>query len=93
MLSFAGVPSLTEVLTREPRQPAPGEPASPESSAPNLYGFASRAWISGLLDPKKIAGPEYFGKTSHKEGEMVGFVNDTLSGWSADDVTAQTARS
>ena len=26
-------------------------------SAPNLAGFASRPWIAGLLDPKKINGP------------------------------------
>jgi len=58
------------------------EPANGKSSsAPNLYGFASRAWLAGLLDPKRIAGPEYFGNTSHKEGSMVGFVHDTLSGW------------
>ncbi len=38
----------------------------------------SRDWIAGLLDPKKIAGPEYFGNTSHNEGDMVYFVTDTL---------------
>ena len=51
------------------------------STAPNLYGFASRAWLAGFLNPKHIAGPEYFGNTSHREGTMVGFANDTLAGW------------
>lgn len=40
-------------------------------SAPNLYRFASRQWIAGLLDPDKIRGPHYFGNTAHAEGEMV----------------------
>ncbi|HEY2839672.1 MAG TPA: cytochrome b N-terminal domain-containing protein, partial [Pirellulales bacterium] len=45
-----------------------------EPSAPNLYGFASREWIAGLLDPDKIATPQYFGLTEHKAGDMVSFV-------------------
>lgn len=48
-------------------------------SAPNLTHFASREWIAGLLDPDKITGPEYFGGTSHKEGEMQGFVKETVA--------------
>jgi quinol-cytochrome oxidoreductase complex cytochrome b subunit/mono/diheme cytochrome c family protein len=59
--------------------------ADKKSTAPNLYGFADRAWIAGLLS-KKISGPEYFGNTAHKEGEMAGFVNDTMSEWSKEDV-------
>lgn len=47
-----------------------------EPTAPNLFGFASREWLKGLLDPKQIAGPHYFGKTKHKEGAMAGFVKD-----------------
>ena len=57
-----------------------------EPSAPNLYGFASRKWIEGLLDPNRIAGPDYFGNTAHNEGEMVGFVTDTLPEWKSEDV-------
>jgi len=53
-----------------------GEPAS---SAPNLYRFASREWIAGVLDPKRIATHHYFGKTKHVGGEMVGFVNGDLN--------------
>jgi len=45
-----------------------------EVSASNLYGFASRVWLAGLLDPKRIITPAYFGATKHKEGEMVGFI-------------------
>lgn len=32
-----------------------GEVIFPPSGAPNLYGFASRAWIAGLLDKAKIS--------------------------------------
>jgi ubiquinol-cytochrome c reductase cytochrome b subunit len=49
-----------------------------KSSAPNLAGFASRAWIAGLLDPKKIGSPQYFGNTKFRSGKMAGFVKETL---------------
>jgi ubiquinol-cytochrome c reductase cytochrome b subunit len=57
-----------------------------KSSAANLYQFASRAWLRALLDPKQIAGPDYFGHTAHSEGSMVGFVKDTVSTWSSEEV-------
>ena len=47
-------------------------------SAPNLHGFASRDWIAGLLDPAKVSSDQYFGKTSHREGEMATFVESDL---------------
>ncbi len=49
-----------------------------KSSSPNLYAYASRSWIGGLLDPKRINGPEYFGNTKFRGGKMAGFVKDTL---------------
>ncbi len=52
---------------------------SGEPSAPNLYGFASRVWIAGLLDPTKIVSSSYFGETAHAEGDMVSFVTENLS--------------
>jgi ubiquinol-cytochrome c reductase cytochrome b subunit len=69
--------------------PANGEPepiGETKSSAPNLHAFASRAWLKGLLDPKHIAGPNYFGHTSHNEGSMAGFVNETLAMWPPEEV-------
>ena len=62
------------------------EPTREAATAPNLYGFATREWIAGLLDPKKIAGHEYFGGTSHREGEMVGYVTETVKDWPAEEV-------
>jgi ubiquinol-cytochrome c reductase cytochrome b subunit len=47
-------------------------------TAPNLAGFASRRWIAGLLDPKRISGPDYFGGTKLRNGEMPAFVKDTI---------------
>jgi ubiquinol-cytochrome c reductase cytochrome b subunit len=56
-----------------------------KSSAPNLYGLGTRAWIAGVLDPKQVAGPDYFGNTSHREGDMVSFVNETVAAWPAEE--------
>ncbi len=71
--------------------PPPGKDEQPspllaQATAPNLYGFAGRAWLAGFFNPQEIAGPGYFGGTAHAEGEMVGYVKDTMSGWEADDV-------
>lgn len=49
-----------------------------DPSASNLGGFATAAWIEGLLDPKRIDGPEYFGNTAFKDGTMVDFVKSSL---------------
>jgi ubiquinol-cytochrome c reductase cytochrome b subunit len=54
-------------------------------TAPNLYRYASREWIAGLLDPKRIVGPERFGNTAFKNAEMVGFVKDNFAEMEADD--------
>ncbi len=48
-------------------------------TAPNLAGYASRRWIAGLLDPKQISGPNYFGGTKLRGGDMPGFVKETFS--------------
>ena len=47
-------------------------------SAPNLYGFATRAWIAGLLNPEQVASDHYFGKTAFKDGEMVTWVQENI---------------
>jgi ubiquinol-cytochrome c reductase cytochrome b subunit len=60
--------------------------AAEKKSAPNLYGFASREWLAGLLDPQRIDGPEYFGLTKHRTGDMAGFVKDSLPDHNKDDV-------
>ncbi|WP_460182643.1 c-type cytochrome [Thermopirellula anaerolimosa] len=52
--------------------------AAVSPTAPDLGGFASRAWIAGLLDPKQIATPKYFGNSAFVEGSMAEFVRGNL---------------
>ena len=66
-------------------------PAFAKATAPNLYGFADRAWIAGLLNPERIASPSYFGGTAHAEGEMAGYVKETMPQWPAEEVTKVVA--
>jgi len=55
-----------------------GDIVPDDPSAPDLGGFASRAWIAGLLDPKQVDGPKYFGNSVFKKGDMVEFVKGNL---------------
>jgi ubiquinol-cytochrome c reductase cytochrome b subunit len=48
-------------------------------SASNLWKFGSREWVVGILDPKKIASLDYFGATTHKEGEMAVWVTENIA--------------
>ncbi|MDD3468695.1 MAG: cytochrome b N-terminal domain-containing protein [Thermoguttaceae bacterium] len=48
---------------------------TPKPSAPNLHGFASQEWLTGLNDPKQLVSPRYFGGTKYAEdGSMVQFM-------------------
>ena len=77
------------------------DPESPDaatilakSSAANLHGFGTAAWMKGLLDPEQVAGPAYFGNTAHKDGDMVGFVQGDLqdgAAWTPADIEAVIA--
>jgi len=60
-----------------------------EPSAPNLWNFGTPQWVAGLLDPNQIAGPNYFGNTTHKDGEMVTWVHDTLGPDATADLSAE----
>ena len=44
--------------------------AAEKPSAPNLYGFATRQWIAGMLQPGAYDGERYFGNTKFKGGDM-----------------------
>ncbi len=52
-------------------------------SAPELKGFASRAWLAGLLDPERVGTEEYFGGTDFARGRMVRFVTRGIAGFDA----------
>ena len=56
-----------------------------ESSAPNLYGYGTRKWVAGWLDPEQIKGPAYFGNTAFRGGDMVGFVEEAMSDLEEED--------
>jgi len=42
-------------------------------------GSPSRTWIAGLLNAKRVSGPDYFGNTKFRNGKMATFVKETLS--------------
>jgi len=56
-------------------------------SASDLKGFASREWLSGLLDPSRIDGPQHFGGTKFKDGKMSKFVKKDVAGFSPEQKT------
>ncbi len=67
--------------------PAADDQGQPlRNGAPSLGGFASRAWIAGLLDPQTVAGPHYFGNTAHWDGDMASFVNGDLKAWKKNEI-------
>jgi ubiquinol-cytochrome c reductase cytochrome b subunit len=54
-------------------------------AASDLKGFASREWLTGLLDPARVDSPHYFGGSKHKTGKMVKFVKEDVAAFSADE--------
>jgi ubiquinol-cytochrome c reductase cytochrome b subunit len=65
-------------------------PAGP-SSAPNLFGFASRSWVKNLLNAEQIVGPNYFGQTAHKMGRMATWLKQHTDSLKADEIDAIAA--
>jgi ubiquinol-cytochrome c reductase cytochrome b subunit len=55
---------------------AAAEESPRDTTAPTLVGFATREWLGGMLDPKQVGGPRYFGSTKFKKGPMVQFVKE-----------------
>jgi len=53
--------------------------ACEEPSAPNLFGYATRHWISGWLDADRIKSADYFGNTAFANGTMVDHIESTMS--------------
>jgi ubiquinol-cytochrome c reductase cytochrome b subunit len=50
-------------------------------SGADLKGFASREWLTGLLDPKRVDSPHYYGGTKFKDGKMVSYVKEDVAGF------------
>jgi len=58
-----------------------GQVLSEKQSASDLKGYASRRWITGLIDPRSVASISYMGGSSHTTGEMVRFVSTVVAGY------------
>lgn len=54
-------------------------------SASDLKGFASRTWLTGLLDPAKVDTVHYYGGTKFKAGKMVKYVKKRVPAMKADE--------
>ena len=85
------LPPSVRSATTIASEPSSADAANPKSEpprdgAPHLAGFASREWLAGLLDPKRVDGPDYFGPTSHHDGQMVDFVKKTLPEWKPTEI-------
>ena len=65
-----------------------GQPVSEPPSAPDLKGFGSREWLTGMMDPARVDGPDYYGGTRFKEGKMVRFVKQKVAKYSAEEKAA-----
>lgn len=52
-------------------------------SASDLYQFASRNWLTGLLHPQRVAAHGYFGGTAFESGKMVRFVKRDVAEFNA----------
>src|SRR5258706_3475585 len=52
-------------------------PNSPQSAS-DLKVFASREWLTGLLDPEKIVTSNYFGGTKFHDSKMVKYVKKNV---------------
>jgi ubiquinol-cytochrome c reductase cytochrome b subunit len=55
-------------------------PRDPQSAS-DVKGFATREWLTGLLDPDKIVTTNYFGGTAHRDGKMQKFVKKDVASY------------
>lgn len=58
-----------------------GHPRREKQTASDLAGFASRAWLTGLLDPVRISTTNYFGGTKFATGKMPKFVKKDVAAY------------
>jgi ubiquinol-cytochrome c reductase cytochrome b subunit len=69
-----------------------GAPLTEPPTAPDLFGFGSRDWLEGFLDPQQIETPKYFGGTIFvhpKEGgrksKMVRLITEKIPAYGAEE--------
>jgi ubiquinol-cytochrome c reductase cytochrome b subunit len=56
-------------------------PKDPQTAS-DLKGFASREWLSGLLDPTQVSTRKYFGGTKFADSKMAKFVKKDVAKYS-----------
>jgi ubiquinol-cytochrome c reductase cytochrome b subunit len=59
--------------------PAGGINRPEKPKAADLYGFASRGWLTELLTAKGFTSPKFFGNTKFKQKKMYGFIKETFA--------------
>ena len=64
--------------------PGPDLTQDDVQGGPNLYGFATRAWLTGLMDPVEFAGSNYFGTTMFADDMMNGYLTEHVAYLSAE---------
>ncbi len=62
-----------------------GHVPSKPPTASDLQGFASREWLTGLLNPETVDSLHYFGGTKFKDGKMVKFVKRKVADFSPEE--------
>lgn len=66
--------------------PASGINRPEKPTAADLYGFASREWLTEFLTVKGFTSPKYFGNTKFQpknESKMYGFIKEQFAGYEA----------
>lgn len=64
---------------------APVDASISPQTAPDLKGFASRAWLTQLLDPAHISATKFFGGTKFANTKMARFVKRDIPDYSAEE--------
>jgi ubiquinol-cytochrome c reductase cytochrome b subunit len=59
-----------------------GQTPTDPQSASDLKGFASRAWLHGLLNPETVSATNYFGATKFANGKMAKYVKKEIADFS-----------
>src|SRR3989442_5476595 len=62
------------------------DPIKQPQTASDLKGFGSRQCLAGVLDPNKVATPNYLGAEKLKTGKMVKFVKKDVPDYDKNDL-------
>ena len=60
-------------------EPGSGITRPEKPTSADLFGFASRQWLTDFLKVKGISSPRFFGNTKFKQKKMYGFIKETFA--------------